>query len=82
MMHAILRTPTDSLHLIGYVDAHNVDSLQQYASEMAREGDLSLLIEVAPGDAPELEREAGDWLRRLVERGVAVVVRPTDHWSA
>ena len=75
MMHAIIRNGHDALHLIGHVDAYNLESLRDHTKAMAREGTLSVVIEVTPSDEQRLTQQAGRWLDRLAREGVPVLVR-------
>jgi len=75
MMHAIIRNGHDALHLIGHVDAYNLESLRDHTKAMAREGELSVVIEVSPRDEELLTQQAGHWLERLAREGVPVLVR-------
>jgi hypothetical protein len=79
MMRAVIRNSHESLHLMGHVDAYNVDSLRDHAVAMSRDGGLSLTIEVSPNDEESLARFAGRWLARLMRDGVPVVVRTAPH---
>jgi hypothetical protein len=76
MMHAVIKNRHDALHLIGHVDAYNLESLRDHSSAMGRDGDLSITIEVAPSEIDRLTQQAGGWLDRLVRRGVPVLIRP------
>jgi len=78
MMHAVIRTSNDCIHLIGHVDGYNIESLRDHVRGMARHGDVSLWIELAPGDDEALKRLAGRWLDRLARSGVPVS-RPSGH---
>ena len=75
MMHAVIRNGHDSLHLIGHVDAYNLESLRDHTKAMARNGGLSVVIEVSPADERRLAEQAGRWLDRLARDGVPVLVR-------
>jgi hypothetical protein len=77
MMRAVIKNSHESLHLMGHVDAYNVESLRDHTVAMARDGGLSVTIEVSPRDEDLLARHAGRWLARLVRDGVPVVVRTT-----
>ena len=79
MMHAVIRNGRDALHLIGHVDAYNLESLRDHATTMNRAGGLSLVIEVTPRDEPQLTQHAGRWLDRLTRDGVSVLVRKNTH---
>ena len=48
MMHAVIRSSNDTIHLIGHVDPYNVESLRDHVRGMSRHGDVSLSIEIAP----------------------------------
>jgi len=52
-----------------------VESLRDHVRAMGRHGDVSLTISVTPSEQKELERHAGRWLSRLIEDGVAVLLR-------
>jgi hypothetical protein len=75
MMHAVIRSPNDTIHLIGHVDAYNVESLRDHVRGMGRHGHVSLSIEIDPADRPALERHAGRWLGRLAGSGARVAIR-------
>jgi len=75
MMHAVIRTTNDTIHLIGHVDPYNVESLRDHVRGMGRYGEVSLSIEIAPSDTDALQRHAGRWLGRLVATGARVTVR-------
>jgi hypothetical protein len=74
-MHAVIRNRHDSLHLIGHVDAYNLESLRDHTKAMARAGGLSVVIEVSPTDERRLTEHAGRWLDRLARDGASVLVR-------
>jgi hypothetical protein len=75
MMHAVIRNEHDALHLIGHVDADNLESLRDHTKSMGRDKGLSLVIELSPSDEARLAYHAGDWLARLTRAGVPVLVR-------
>jgi hypothetical protein len=75
MMHAVIRSSNDTIHLIGHVDPYNVESLRDHVRGMARHGDVSLSIEIEASDTEALQRHAGRWLGRLVATGARVAVR-------
>ena len=75
MMHAVIRSPKDAIHLIGHVDAYTVESLRDHVRHMARHGAVSLAIDMDPADQEALHRHAGRWLGRLVASGATVTVR-------
>jgi hypothetical protein len=79
MMHAVIRNGHDALHLIGHVDAYNLESLRDHTTAMGRDGGLSVVIEVSPKDEELLTAQAGRWLDRLARSGVPVVVRRNSH---
>jgi hypothetical protein len=75
MMHAVIRTSNDCIHLIGHVDPYNVESLRDHVRGMGRHGDVSLVIDIAPADEAALLQHAGRWLSRLAGAGVTVRVQ-------
>ncbi|HWP66680.1 MAG TPA: hypothetical protein VNO26_12280 [Candidatus Limnocylindria bacterium] len=75
MMHAIIRNGHDAIHLIGHVDAYNVESLRDHVRGMRGRGQVSLSIDISPADTEALQRHAGRWLERLVADGMRVAVR-------
>ena len=75
MMHAVIRTSNDCIHLIGHVDAYNVESLRDHVRGMGRAGDVSVVIDIAPADKGALIQHAGRWLSRLAGSGVPVRVQ-------
>jgi hypothetical protein len=79
MMHAVIRNGNDALHLIGHVDAYNLESLRDHTKAMARAGGLSVVIDVSPSDEERLTQTAGRWLDRLSRAGTLVVVRKNTH---
>jgi hypothetical protein len=79
MMHAVIRNGHDALHLIGHVDAYNLESLRDHTRAMGRDGGLSVVIDLSPSDEETLTRQAGRWLYRLARAGVPVVVRKRSH---
>ena len=83
MMHAVIRTPTDSTHLIGHLDSYNMESLRDYLRGKSGRDGVSLVINVDLGDRYALDAHAG-WLNRLGRDGVKVVVRfgPGGHSGA
>jgi hypothetical protein len=78
MMHAVLKTPNDSLHLIGAVEPYNLESLAYHATSMQHGGSLDLCIWVTRDDEERLRREAGALLDRLAHDGNVVRVRSAD----
>jgi hypothetical protein len=81
MMHAVIRNRRDALHLIGHVDAYNLESLRDHTKAMGREGNLSVVIDVTPSEEERLTQHAGHWLARLTRRGVPVLIRRRAHPS-
>jgi len=79
MMHAVIRNGHDALHLIGHVDAYNLESLRDHTKAMGRDGGLSVVIEVSPSDEQMLAQQAGRWLDRLSREGIPVMVRKNTH---
>jgi hypothetical protein len=75
MMHAVIRGGHDVLHLIGHVDAYNIESLRDHVTSMTRSGDVSLFIEVTSKDSRQLSSRAGGWLDHLAHQGVSVKVQ-------
>jgi hypothetical protein len=82
MMHCVIRSGHDALHLIGRVDAYNLESLRDHTRDMGRAGRISLEIHVGPGDEERLMREAGRWLDDLTRRGVPVMLRHDSNVTA
>ena len=55
------------------------ESLRDHTKAMAREGGLSVVIDVSPSDEERLTQQAGGWLDRLSRAGTLVVVRKSTH---
>lgn len=75
MMHAVIRSSNDTIHLIGHVDAYNVESLRDHVRGMGRHGHVWLTIEIDPADRTALQRHAGRWLGRLAGADTTVAIR-------
>jgi hypothetical protein len=75
MMHAVLRSAHDSIHLIGLADAYNLDSLRTHAESMWGDGHLSVFIEISASDLDNLTDQAGSWLHGLKRSGASVKVQ-------
>lgn len=79
MMHAVIKSPHDSLHLIGAVEPYNLESLEYHATSMQRAGGpVDLCIWVTRDDEPALRQQVGPFLERLANDGTVVRVRAAD----
>jgi len=76
MMHAVIKSTNDSLHLIGSVEPYNLESLEYHATSMEHSGGpLDLCIWVTRDDEATLRRDAKPLLDRLAHDGNVVRVR-------
>ena len=76
MMHAVIKSTNDSLHLIGAVEPYNIESLAYHATAMQNSaGTVDLCIWVTRDDEETLRREAKPLLDRLAHDGSVVRVR-------
>lgn len=76
MMHAVIKSPNDSLHLIGAVEPYNLESLDYHATSMQHSGGpLELCIWVTRDEEAILRRDAKPLLDRLEHDGSVVRVR-------
>jgi hypothetical protein len=77
MFHAIIRNRTGVLHVIGEVEAYDLETLRRHVVGAAREtapAPSHLQIRVDPGQRDELQRRTRRWMRRLALAGVTVAI--------
>lgn len=76
MMHAVIKSSNDSLHLIGAVEPYNLESLEYHATSMQNTaGPVDLCIWVTRDDEATLRREARRLLDRLRHDGCVVRIQ-------
>ena len=70
MLHAIIRTPSQALHLTTPVNAYNMETLRWHVSQMATGcGETSLTLDMDSSDVRAFCQYARDWLPRMTSSG-------------
>lgn len=77
MLHAVVRSGTKSLYILGEADAYGLDTLEQHVRWMLKgDRDVRLDIELDPAEGRSFAFSGSEWIERLRKIGVSVRIVP------